>query len=362
MKCRINILLWLFVWTSGCLFSCSRPSSDEPDLSGDSTTEITPGDTALSWLYMGDYTEDISSVASSPYDVVRIGVLVEDELASMMQNLSSSLEDTTKVGYILEFTDTTSAIDYHYLPTCWRDVPAGQVLADTVYQYTKRTLSGLPASIQYVQISRDISHGLLWHSEKDQLVLTKPMSADSSAWQNQALYIKAAIRAIREVCPETRIVLQTSKVGSTESLHEQLPRLINNWAELGIDYDVLSFYVAPAIHSSLVDFENGLSAFDFNLVADKELHFETFYPCSSDIPEDVFVRSASKAGYPYTSLGQRDYLQAWKTVINNRLAAFKRSERTSKVSASNTPVVLIYRHATSPSYFRLCDYQYLVNE
>jgi len=362
MKNRITILLWLSVWTSVCLFSCSRPNSDEPDLSGDTVSDSTSGDTALSWLYMGDYTDDLSSVATAPFDIVRIGIRVGDDLASLMQNLSSSLEDTTRVGYVLEFTDTTSSVDYHYLPACWRDVSAGQVLADTVYQYSKRTLSGLPASIQYVQISRDISHGLLWHSEKDQLVLTKPMSADSSAWQNQALYIKAAIRAIREICPEARIVLQTSKVGSTESLHEQLPRLINNWAELGIDYDVLSFYVAPAIHSSLVDFENGLSAFDFSLVADKELHFETFYPCSSDIPEDVFVRSASKAGYSYTSSGQRDYLLAWKTVINSRLCAFRLSARTSKVSVSNTPVALIYRHATSPSYFRLYDYQYLINE
>lgn len=353
------LLAWCTFFVS-CHQICP-PVPDEP-VPGDTIPQDTVN--TPSFLYVGDYTEDLSAIVSSPFDIARIGIRVGDNMDSVGER-----------GFLLlEFTDTTSAVDYHYLPACWRDVPAGQPLADTVYQYTQRVMQSLAPIGEkgaeggkgaYVQISRDISHGLLWHTVADQLVLTKPMSANPTAWQNQALYIKAAIRAIRECCPEAKIVLQTSKLGSTESLHEQLPRLISNWAELGIDYDVLSFYVAPAIRSDLTQFESGLtslfnsgslSTFDFGLLSGKEFHFETFYPCTEP-PAELGCRTASKAGYSYTPSGQRDYLRDWKNIITKSLALFG-----ERVPEGRVRGCFIYRHATSPSYFRLYDYNYLAND
>lgn len=336
-----------------CFFSCRKPLSEEPNLptNPQDSVVVTPDPVVPQVAY--DFTEDLSRARFSSASLIKFGIRVGDKPDSLMQILSSSIGDRTEVEtyLVMEYTDTISSADYHYLPACWRDVPAEQDLADTVYQYTRNVLeaciaSGGSSTIRYVQLSRCISLGFLWHTEADMLRPSKPLLANDQRSINQASYLKAAIRAIRELCPDAKIVLQTDRVGETDGLHNQLVNLINYWSELGVDYDVLSLYYNPVKHRDAISgLESALSDALFQLCMEEStwsVHLETFYP-AEEFPDDYL--SSDKVGYNYSSGGQYLYLTAardvFQSILGNRASCF------------------IYRYGASSDSFQLCPENYL---
>lgn len=351
---RINkILFWTFLSAAVVMTACKR-NSDEPDTSSlDASSQYINEPVLLA----GDYTENMALAASAPWPVVRVGLRVGDNVDSLMTLVMPGVKDCYLV---LEYLDTLGSASYHYVPSCWADVPHGQPLADSVYAYTRRTLLRVlatsvatppAAAIRYVQLGRCVSGGLLWHEESDQLLPARPMEGYELAWRNQSIYLKAASRAVREVCPGAKIVLHHDRVGETESIRKQMSNLLAYWSLLGIDYDVLALAFNP------LKCEPALSALEYSLTDEEfrawvnnvgvQLHLETFYPCR-DLPSELTYLSETKVGYPYSYAGQKQYLEAVCALL-----------KTCREQYALPVCGLIYRYCAPNPYFQLFDYNFL---
>lgn len=316
-------------------------TSDPPSI----PTQEEPSVENVSFSYVCDFTENIAYTASSPWDTVKFGVCVGDNVDSVCQ----ILDCRKNVYLVLELADTITDDSHHYLPACWMDVPVGQPLADSVFAYTLRTLRQFEKNhvqVQYVQLSRCISNGIFWRTNEDILLPAKEMANNAEGWRNFALYLNAAACAVREVFPQAKIVLQTDRFGTSESIHLQLQNLLIYWAKLGVDYDVLSMYYNPFERGSLNNVKSSLDEFDFELIETKSLHFETFYPCSA-VPDGMGL-AWDKIGYLYTSAGQKQYLQAVRDLLRSVVP--------------RKSITLIYRYAGMDGYLGLYNYRYLKDE
>lgn len=333
---RTYLRILLLTLCAMCVWTGCRPTvADDPQSPNDSQ------DTLASWKITGDYTENPFLANTASWDVIKLGVKVGDNLDSLM----SVLGESTPVLYlVLEYTDRVSSADYHYLPSCWQDVPATE-LTDTVAAYTANVLQqirSLGVNVAYVQLSRNISNGFLWSTSDDMLYPSQLMSKNQDGWLRFGQYLSAAGNAVRMVYPKAKIVLQTDLLGSGTSYQQSLFNLLNNWEILGVKYDALSFFYNPVIQGGLSELTNAFAAFDRTVLANRELHFETCYP-SSALSEDVGALSWEKVGYPYSSFGQQRYLNDCFELLTK---TFPMAENMG---------YFIYRYASSMDNYQLTD-------
>lgn len=320
-----------------------------PEGSSDSIGKPEPDGSGLLMFCTGDYTENVSLGRVAPWNMVKFGIRVGDDVDSILQQLSNT---ECKLYLVLEYTDVTSSADMHYVPACWQKVSAGEAMADTIYGYTKRVLKLVDISrVEFVQISRCVSSGLMWYSDDDILFPSQPLLSNFQGWKTQSMYLNAASKAIREVCPAAKIVLQTDKMGATESLHRQMSNLLDYWKQLQVDYDVLSIYYAPIYKGALSVLESTFQALDFETLDGRNVHIETFYPCDN-LPEVLCAYSADKLGYPYSKSGQKQFLLDCKELITSYLTEMK----------SSGGCCFIYRYAASEDCFQLKDVKCMLNE
>lgn len=353
--CLHAVACLLFV--AGAFIGCRPSAMSEPIDTGENKDSVlTPDpyepvvDSTQKWQVTGDYSEDISLALPSPWNIVKVGVRVGDDIEFVMHDL---VDGKRKIYLVIEYTDTISSFEYHYLPVCWQQVQAGEMLADTISAYTvrlMRTLSMMGADVTFVQLSRNISNGLLWHSDADQLSLSKSMSDNLAGWKNQCLYIRMAVEAIKGVYPQAKIVLQTNRLGYTTAVQNQLSNLLNNWNNLSVDYDVLSLSYNPAKQGGLDVLESALSAIDKGQINGKEIHFETCFPCDV-LPTEYYGLSSKNVGYSYSRDGQRQYLKDCYALVN----------RYFPICEDMKCGYFIYRYASSLDCFQLMETSYLLN-
>lgn len=359
MRASFGQLILLVVVVLFAGVGCRPHSVNEPNKPINSTDSIPEGSSdsiekpdpegSGSLLYTGDYTENVSLGRVAPWNMVKFGIRVGDDVDSILQQLSNT---ACTLYLVLEYTDVTSSADMHYVPACWQKVSAGEDMADTIYAYTKRVLEHMDDSrVAYVQISRCVSNGLIWYSSDDILSLSQPISSNIQGWKNQSMYLNAASKAIREQCPAAKIVLQTDRMGSTEPLHRQLSNLVDYWKQLQVDYDALSIYYAPIIKGPLSALESTFLALDFEALDGKSLHVETFYPCKA-LPDEQDGFSEGKLGYPYSTSGQKQFLLDCKELIASYLTDMKSSDGCC----------FIYRYAASEDCFQLKNVNCMLNE
>ena len=326
-----------------------NPNDSVPAGSLDTTNANEPIDSLPLLFCTGDYTENVSLGGFAPCNMVKLGIRVGDDVDSILQQLSNT---ECALYLVLEYADVTSSADLHFVPDCWQKVTAGEAMADTIYGYTKRVLKLVDISrVEFVQISRCVSSGLMWYSDDDILSPSQPLLSNFQGWKTQSMYLNAASKAIREVGPAAKIVLQTDKMGATESLHRQMSNLVDYWKQLQVDYDVLSIYYAPIYKGALSVLESTFQALDFETLDGRNVHIETFYPCDN-LPEVLGAYSADKLGYPYSKSGQKQFLLDCKELTASYLANAKCTDTC----------YFIYRYAASGDYFQLKNADCLLNE
>lgn len=351
--CLHAVACLLFV--AGVFIGCRPSGMTEPINPGEEKDSVlTPdpdgpvADPTQKWQVTGDYSENISLALPSPWNIVKVGVKVGDDVEFVMRDL---VDSGRKIYLVIEYTDTISSPDYHYLPECWQGTPGGKILADTVSAYTMRVmrmLSSMGADLEYVQLSRNISTGLLWHSDADQLFLSKPLSENMVGWENQCLYIRRAVEAIKGVYPHAKIVLQTNRLSNTTTVQKQLSNLLDNWSLLSVEYDVLSLFYNPTKQGGLDVLESALLSIDKGQINGKEIHFETCFPGD---PLSGDYLSEKKVGYPYSREGQRQYLKDCYALVT----------RYFPVCEDMKYGYFIYRYASSLDNFQLKETGYLLN-
>ncbi|MES2487627.1 MAG: arabinogalactan endo-1,4-beta-galactosidase [Bacteroidota bacterium] len=210
-----------------------------------------------------------------------------------------------KMDVLLDFhySDTWADPEKQYIPKAWADITDVQVLADSVYNYTKNTLLALDKEgllPQMVQVGNETNSEVMqpYGSHKEKI-----------DWKRNALLINSGLRAVRETSKELGKNIQVM-------LHIAQPENALWWFKeataAGVtDYDWIGLSYYPLW--SKVKF-NGLPKAIDSLVTTykkKLMIVETAYPFTMnniDKANNILTKEALFEGYPATPQGQKDYM------------------------------------------------------
>ena len=200
-------------------------------------------------------------------------------------------------------------LDYHYSDT-WADpghqiTPAAwqglspQVMTDSVYSYTKRTIEAFrKAGVmpQMVQIGNEVRNGMLW-----------PTGKLPEHWDRFAKLVKAGIAGVeagRGTAPRPLIMIHFDQGGSPQMTKKFYDK-INSY---GIHYDVIGLSYYPWWHGSLLDLRENLISLVHNFNKDV-IVVETAYNWEPSQYKN------QPAPFPETPQGQKDYLQSLNQIL-----------------------------------------------
>lgn len=187
-------------------------------------------------------------------------------------------------------------LDFHYSDT-WAD-PAHQTkpkawenldiagLEEVVYRHTRDSLAELKRCgvlPEYVQIGNEITPGMLWPEGK-----LFGVGEPDEQWKNFAQFLKAGARAVREVTPDSRIVIHIHCGGDWPKTKWFFDRIEKHT----VPYDVIGLSFYPWWHGTLDDLR------------------ENLVQCVETFGKDVCV---VETAYPYRSLkrSEEDKSMLW---------------------------------------------------
>lgn len=173
------------------------------------------------------------------------------------------------------------------------------VLADSVYTYTKRLLEYLKsvgATPDFIQPGNEITYGMLWPTGR-----CYPSGANygTGTFANFVKYLKAGIRACKEVCPQAKIVLHTemSRADNVTSFY--------NTIGSQVDYDIIGLSYYPDFHGKLSVLSSVLTTLE-QQHADKDIMIvETGYESQWQLPGAS--HTATEVGLPLSEEGQKKF-------------------------------------------------------
>lgn len=227
-----------------------------------------------------------------------------DRLPNDLEYTIAMAQQAKKYGYKF-------LLDYHYadswadpqqqpIPAAWKGL-SPEILADSVYAYTKRTIQAFRAAgvmPQMVQIGNEIRNGMLW-----------PTGELPAHWDTFANLLKAGIDGVdagRGRAPRPLIMIHYDQGANAKGTLEFYKK-INSY---GIGYDVIGLSYYPWWHGNLLELRRNLISLVNNF--DKDIMVvETAYNWR---PSEY---KNQPAPYPETPQGQREFLESVnKTLLN----------------------------------------------
>lgn len=204
--------------------------------------------------------------------------------------------------------------DFHYsdfwadpgkqtTPKAWTEMDINS-LREAVYAFTRATLLRMideGVTPQYVQVGNEISNGMMW-----------PLGHYDSADGLEQL-IKSGVRAVREICPDARIILHVDNGGDNELCHRWFKRM----QTAGVDWDIMGLSYYPMFHGNFDALEYNMR--DLVSTFGKDLMLvETSYGFCLDKPADesgdtkpyMFdTRMKDVTGIEISPAGQAQFMQ-----------------------------------------------------
>ncbi|MBQ8711586.1 MAG: glycosyl hydrolase 53 family protein [Prevotella sp.] len=228
--------------------------------------------------YEGRAVEPLQFLKQQGWDAVRVRLFVEPEYAPKMHQEEGVCQD---LDYVLRFSKRIQQaamklmLDFHYsdywadpgkqtMPHLWQGARR-QDLPDSVYQYTRRTLTALKCQgvvPDMIQVGNEITNGMLWPEGK----IAWGKENEQQSWDYLCQLLTAGCRACREVCPQARIIIHTEKAGRwdvTKTYYQQLRRH-------QVDYDIIGLSYYPMWHGTIPNLGQNLDRLQW-LFPDKEV-------------------------------------------------------------------------------------------
>lgn len=200
-------------------------------------------------------------------------------------------------------------LDFHYSDT-WAD-PAAQWIPDSwknlsdtelkekIYDYTKETLLTLQENgitPKFIQPGNEISYGMLWGSYGNDIPGNHVyINSNSASWQRFGDLLNSAIKACREVCPESEIIIHTERVAQVNVL----TNFYDKMKSLDIDYDIIGLSYYPYFHGNMSVLDTALSTLEKQYPEKPIMIVETGYPYAWEVPG-----TNQKVDYEYSYAGQ----------------------------------------------------------
>lgn len=240
------------------------------------------------------------------------------------ERMYNNLHDVEKASRLSKENGMKVLLDFHYsdtwadpgkqeIPAAWKELRSIEVLADSVYRYTCRTLEYLNRKglmPEFIQIGNETNCGILYTNASPAFPSCNVCKGE---WENTGRIFNAAIKAIREVSA-------LSSVRSKIILHVADPENIDWWFT-GItekahvnDFEIIGFSFYPLWHTKVPVNELGKRVAGFKEKFKKDLMIlETAYPWTTenaDSYNNIFRSMEPVPGYPFTPEGQISMMKA----------------------------------------------------
>jgi arabinogalactan endo-1,4-beta-galactosidase len=237
------------------------------------------------------------------------GTQLYNDILDVARAIEASKQQQLKVMLDFHFSDTWADPGNQKIPAAWQDIRNITVLRDSVYNYTTKTLNYLKSRSllpEYIQVGNETNCGMLYTNAP---VGFPACNGCNGQWSNLRTVIKAGIQAIRDVAPDTKIILH---VADPVNVDWWFTNVINA-GEVN-DFDVIGFSYYPLWHTGvpLLQVSNNIAAFKSKFGKDVMI-LETAYPWTTvgnDSYTNLFGGQTALAGYPYTNAGQLAIMKA----------------------------------------------------
>ncbi len=169
---------------------------------------------------------------------------------------NTDLAATIRMAKLVKAAGLQFLFDLHYSdcwadpgkqrkPKAWRDHGVEELEQD-VYSFTKECMEALVAAgctPEMVQVGNELSNGLLWPE------------GQWPEFDNMARFVSAGIRAVREVSPESKIMIHLDNGGNNELYRTWF----DNYTARGEDFDFIGLSYYPFWHGTLDDLLNNMT-------------------------------------------------------------------------------------------------------
>lgn len=216
-------------------------------------------------------------------------------------------------------------LDFHYSdawadpgkqikPKAWKEYGV-DALEEALYGYTKETLLSLKTDHlipAIVSVGNELTHGLLWPEGR------------TPHFDNIARFISSAIKAVREVLPESKVIIHLDNGGNMQ--------LYRYWFEEyfmhgGSDFDMIGLSYYPVWHGTLPELKRNLAFLSEKYHKDL-LIAETAYPFTlEDYQSQEGLEEEERKGmaarkenttilpFEISESGQKDFLETLVALI-----------------------------------------------
>lgn len=240
------------------------------------------------------------------------GTQLYSDIADVEKGIRLAKAQGLQITLDIHYSDTWADPGRQDVPQAWTNIKTIDVLADSVYQYTLKTLQRLDRQglmPDMVQIGNEINCGMLYGNVPADF---PACNACQGQWAALGQIINSGIRAVRSVS-------STSTIKPKIVLHVADPKNVVYWFDAittqgkVTDFDVVGFSYYPLWHTTVaVDQLSAAVASFKNRFGKAVMILETGYPWSSgqaDSYANQFGTQTPIAGYPFSQSGQADLLK-----------------------------------------------------
>lgn len=211
----------------------------------------------------------------------------------------------------IHYSDEWADPEKQYMPYSWSSISSQSELQDSVYTYTKRVLQTLidnGVTPDMVQVGNEISYGMFFYSTSypkysaHAMVQYSGTYSGSTYWQNFTSILSKGAAAVRELCPNAKIMIHIERTGDASTTKQ----FYTNLETYGVDYDVIGLSYYPIWHNTLKTLGTTLNTLEAAF-PDKEImlaefgYYYQWFPSSYSYDE-------STIGYYATTSGQASFV------------------------------------------------------
>lgn len=212
------------------------------------------------------------------WNAVRVRLFVNPKEKSPREGIIQDLEYTKALGKRIKDAGMNFMLDFHYsdvwadpthqkLPSAWADCTTADQKAERLYSYTKECLQALVAAgatPDLVQVGNEISYGIVD-------VKVHPYDNNGDDWTGFVTVLSKGCQAVREVCPDAKIVIHTERVAKSADTKYFYNKLAS------VDYDVIGLSYYPIWHGPIATLKGTLDMLKENFPTKEVQIVETAY-------------------------------------------------------------------------------------
>ena len=196
------------------------------------------------------------------------------------------------------YSDTWADPAAQWIPDAWKDLTDAE-LKEKIYDYTKETLITLQEygiTPKFIQPGNEISYGMLWGSYGNDIPGNHVyINSNDASWKRFGDLLKSAIKACREISPESEIIIHTERASQVNVLTNFYDRM----KSLEIDYDIIGLSYYPYFHGNMSVLNNALTVLEERYPDKPIMIVETGFPYAWEVPG-----TSEKVDYEYSYAGQ----------------------------------------------------------